>query len=207
MATSCTRRSAFFSTVRKINHWNNLLRVVVESPSLEIFKVWWGRVIDNLIQALFLIRGWTRHSFKVPSNPGCSVIPSPTDVTSVEACLAEQEELSAFHCPASDSCVLVTAWGSGRGLQSTFSRTFPVQFKTAGNSDRFLSNAVSYTVIASRSTDFGDSCSPAVHRFGPTSVNRNKIEPIAERCFSSCCWWLKCYLRAWKITMWYHLFG
>ncbi|KAK4832350.1 hypothetical protein QYF61_021879 [Mycteria americana] len=38
------RRKKFF-TVRTINHWNNLLRDVVESPSLEVFKMQLDRVL------------------------------------------------------------------------------------------------------------------------------------------------------------------
>ena len=38
-----------FFTVRTINHWNNLPRDVVESPSLEVFKMRLDRVLDNLI--------------------------------------------------------------------------------------------------------------------------------------------------------------
>lgn len=33
-----TIRENFF-TMRTINHWNNLLRDIVESPSLEVFKM------------------------------------------------------------------------------------------------------------------------------------------------------------------------
>jgi len=38
-----------FSTVRTINHWNNILRDVVECPSQEVFKTQLDRVLDNLI--------------------------------------------------------------------------------------------------------------------------------------------------------------
>lgn len=38
-----------FSIVRSNNHWNNLPRNVVESPSLDDFKVWLERMLDNLI--------------------------------------------------------------------------------------------------------------------------------------------------------------
>jgi len=38
-----------FLTVRAINHWNNLPRDVVESPSLEVFRMRLDRVLDNLI--------------------------------------------------------------------------------------------------------------------------------------------------------------
>ena len=36
-------------TVRTINHWNNLSRDVMESLSLEVFKMRLDRVLDNLI--------------------------------------------------------------------------------------------------------------------------------------------------------------
>jgi len=36
-------------TVRTIAHWNNLPRDVVESPSLEIFKMQLDGVLDNLV--------------------------------------------------------------------------------------------------------------------------------------------------------------
>jgi len=49
-----------FFTVRTINHWNNLPRVWVESPSLEAFKMQLDRVLDNLIEACFPKKGWTR---------------------------------------------------------------------------------------------------------------------------------------------------
>jgi len=38
-----------FFTVRKINHWNNLPRDMVEFSSLEVFKLQLDRVLDNLI--------------------------------------------------------------------------------------------------------------------------------------------------------------
>lgn len=48
-----------FFTVRRANHWDNLPRDAVESPSLEIFRTWLDRVPDNLIQAPFPMKGWT----------------------------------------------------------------------------------------------------------------------------------------------------
>lgn len=36
-----------FFTVRKSNHWNNIPSDVMESPSLEVFKVQLDRVVDN----------------------------------------------------------------------------------------------------------------------------------------------------------------
>ncbi|GAB0184611.1 hypothetical protein GRJ2_000926400 [Grus japonensis] len=38
-----------FFTVGAINHWNNLPRDVVESPSLEVFEMQLDRMLDNLI--------------------------------------------------------------------------------------------------------------------------------------------------------------
>lgn len=67
--------------------------------------------------------------------------------------------------------------------------------------------AISYPVITSGSMDFVDSCSPPVYLFGPTLTNRNQIKPIAETYFSFCCFWLKTYLRAQKITTQSNLSG
>ncbi|KFQ61516.1 hypothetical protein N334_12622, partial [Pelecanus crispus] len=41
-------RKKFFA-VRIIAHWNNLPRDVVESPSLDVFKMGLDNVLDNLI--------------------------------------------------------------------------------------------------------------------------------------------------------------
>jgi len=41
-------RKTFF-TVRRIHHWNNLLRDMVKSPPLEVFRTQLDRVLDNLI--------------------------------------------------------------------------------------------------------------------------------------------------------------
>lgn len=56
-------------TVRTVSRWNDLPREVVESPSLEVFKMHLNRVLHNLIWAPFPMKGWTRY-FEVPSNLG-----------------------------------------------------------------------------------------------------------------------------------------
>lgn len=48
-----------FFTVRRANHWDNLPRDTVGSPSLEVFRTWLDRVLDNLIQAPFPMEGGT----------------------------------------------------------------------------------------------------------------------------------------------------
>lgn len=47
---------------------------MVESSSLEIFKLQLDSVPDNLKQASLPMKGWTRYSFEVTSNLGCSMI-------------------------------------------------------------------------------------------------------------------------------------
>lgn len=47
-------------TVRTVSHWNNVPREVVESPSLEVFKMHLNGVLHNLIWAPFPMKGWTR---------------------------------------------------------------------------------------------------------------------------------------------------
>lgn len=49
-------RNSFFA-VRAINHWNNLLRDVSKSPSMEVFKVWQDTVPGNFIQASLSTKG------------------------------------------------------------------------------------------------------------------------------------------------------
>lgn len=66
-------RNTFFA-VRTIIWWNNVPRDVVESSSMEVFKLWLDRVLDNLIKGPFPMNIWIRQSFKVPSNLGCSII-------------------------------------------------------------------------------------------------------------------------------------
>jgi len=61
--------------VRTIIRWYCLPRDVVESPLLQVFKMRLDRVVDNLIYAPFRTKGWTRWSFKLPSIPGCYMIP------------------------------------------------------------------------------------------------------------------------------------
>ena len=41
-------RGKFF-TMRTINHWNNLPREVVDSPTLDTFKIWLDRVLGHLV--------------------------------------------------------------------------------------------------------------------------------------------------------------
>ena len=50
-----------FFTVRVSKHWHRLLREVVESPSLEIFRSDLDMVLGNLLQVALLEQGcWTR---------------------------------------------------------------------------------------------------------------------------------------------------
>lgn len=60
--------------MRTIIHWNNLCRDVVWSSSLEVFKLWSDRVLNNLIWAPSPMEGWARWFYKAPSNLGCSMI-------------------------------------------------------------------------------------------------------------------------------------
>ena len=66
-------REKFF-TAGTVIHLEQRPRDVVESPSLEVFKMRWDRVLDNLTQAPLPTKGWTRRSAEVPSSLGCSVI-------------------------------------------------------------------------------------------------------------------------------------
>lgn len=63
-----------FITVRTISHWNHLPRDVVKSPLLEAFRMQLDKVLDNLIDASFPTKVWSRWAFKAPSNLGYSVI-------------------------------------------------------------------------------------------------------------------------------------
>lgn len=47
-------------TVRTIIQWNNLSRGVVESPLLEVFNMQLDRVLENLVEAPFLMKRWSR---------------------------------------------------------------------------------------------------------------------------------------------------
>lgn len=67
-------RNIFCFKVTVVNHWHNLPSDVVESPLLEIFKMWLGKEVDNRIQYSFPKKGWIRWSFKAPSRLSCSVI-------------------------------------------------------------------------------------------------------------------------------------
>jgi len=54
-----TRKNFF--TLRVTEHWNRLLREVVDSPSLEIFKTHLDMVLCSLLQVTLLRqKGWTR---------------------------------------------------------------------------------------------------------------------------------------------------
>lgn len=63
-----------FFTVKKINHWNNLPWDMVESPSLEFFKMIVDKVLNNVIWAPFPMKVWTSWFFYVTSNLYCSMI-------------------------------------------------------------------------------------------------------------------------------------
>jgi len=47
---------------------------MVESTSLEVFKMQLDGVVDNLVWALFPMEGWTRWPFKVLSTLVCSTV-------------------------------------------------------------------------------------------------------------------------------------
>jgi len=50
-----------FFPLRVTEHWNRLLRGVVESPSLEIFRTHLDEVLCNLLQVTLLRQGgWSR---------------------------------------------------------------------------------------------------------------------------------------------------
>lgn len=53
-------RKTFF-TMRTIQPWNRLLREVVQSPSLELFKTWLGRALSNLISRIHYSNGFQSH--------------------------------------------------------------------------------------------------------------------------------------------------
>ena len=46
-----------FFTVRVSEHWDRLLRGVVESPSLDIFKTLLDSILRNVLQVILLRRG------------------------------------------------------------------------------------------------------------------------------------------------------
>ena len=46
-----------FLVVRLMEHWNRLLRAVVESPSMEIFKTWLDAYLCSLLQGACSSRG------------------------------------------------------------------------------------------------------------------------------------------------------
>ena len=62
-----------FSIVGITEHWNRLLREVVESPSLEILTTFLDTYLCDLLQGTVLTRYWTEF-LEVPSNPYNSVI-------------------------------------------------------------------------------------------------------------------------------------
>lgn len=65
-------------TLRMVEHWNNLPRLAVESPSLELFKTQLDEVLHNLLYLALLWTGcWTRQSPEVPTIPSISVIWCP----------------------------------------------------------------------------------------------------------------------------------
>lgn len=59
--TSCLKIRKSFFTIRVIEHWNRLLRDVVQSPPLEIFKSRLDTVLGTLLQLPLLEQGrWPR---------------------------------------------------------------------------------------------------------------------------------------------------
>lgn len=60
-----------FYTLRTTFHWHNLPRNLV--PITGSFQDMIG-LLDNLFQAFFPVKGWTRWSLGVPSNLGCCTV-------------------------------------------------------------------------------------------------------------------------------------
>lgn len=59
-----------FFTVRTINHQNSLLRDMVKSPWLEVYKMWLQMVLSNFIQVPLPMKNWTLKIIWCPSNLG-----------------------------------------------------------------------------------------------------------------------------------------
>lgn len=63
-----------FFTERTLDPWNNLPRDVLESLSLEVFKMWLNRLLNNLIYHPFPTKGCSWWYFEAPSDLSCFVI-------------------------------------------------------------------------------------------------------------------------------------
>lgn len=56
-------------TVKVTERWNRLPRLVVQSPSLQIFKTRLDAFLCNILSGTALAGGWAGGSTEVPSNP------------------------------------------------------------------------------------------------------------------------------------------
>jgi len=71
----CLNTRKNFFPLRLAGHWNGLPREVVDSPSLEIFKIRLYEVMCSLLWVTLLCQGgWTRRVPEVPFNPYDSMI-------------------------------------------------------------------------------------------------------------------------------------
>lgn len=68
------KRKQFFFTMRSTSYWNNLPRDMMESLSLEVFRMRLDRELGNLTEVPCSLEGCTWWSLEVLSNLGWSVI-------------------------------------------------------------------------------------------------------------------------------------